>query len=84
MSLQTAQSGFFGRRRALRVGIGLTVGLTSALAFAGCSEPLMSERDPRTQYDRYDLARNNYAQQYVEDEFGRKQPNLRGRLGKNR
>ncbi|MFM9958907.1 MAG: hypothetical protein ACKVZJ_12620 [Phycisphaerales bacterium] len=47
---------------------------------AGCSRPLLSPKDQRSQYDRYDRARNQYAQQFKEDEYGRKTPNLRGRL----
>ena len=47
---------------------------------AGCGKPLLSPREERTQYDRYDRVRNNYSQQYVEDEFGVERPNLRERL----
>jgi hypothetical protein len=46
----------------------------------GCSKPLLSPAEVRSQYDRYDRVRAEYAQQYVEDEFGRKKPNIRGRL----
>lgn len=46
----------------------------------GCQKPLFSSKDERTQYDRYDLSRSQYAPQTIEDEFGRKEPNLRGRL----
>lgn len=46
----------------------------------GCSRPLLSPKDQRSQFDRYDKARNQYAPQFVEDEYGRKKPNLRGRL----
>ena len=52
-----------------------------ALAAAGCARPLLSPDDERSPYDRYDALRNQYAQQYVEDEFGRRNPNLRARLG---
>lgn len=47
----------------------------------GCTEPLLSPREMRTQYDRYDAVRNQLAPAYIEDEFGRLTPNLRGRLG---
>lgn len=46
----------------------------------GCVKPLFPTKAPRTQYDRYDAVRNQHSQQYVEDEFGRRVPNLRGRL----
>ena len=51
-----------------------------ALAAGGCSKPLLAPNDQRSPFDRYDLVRGNYAPQYVEDKFGRQQPNLRGRL----
>jgi len=55
------------------------IGVALAL-LAGCSKPLLSPEDSRTQYDRYDRSRNQYSPQYVEDEFGDRTPNLRGRL----
>lgn len=51
-----------------------------AVFACGCSRPLLSPKDQRSQFDRYDKARNQYAPQFVEDEYGRKKPNLRGRL----
>lgn len=66
-------------RRCFRVGfIGLLLG--GAFGMSGCAKPLLSPREPRSQYSRYDLVRNQYAPQYLEDEFGRRIPNLRGRL----
>jgi hypothetical protein len=47
---------------------------------AGCSKPLLSPSDQRTPFDRYDAVRNQFAQQYVKDEFGQLKPNLRARL----
>jgi hypothetical protein len=52
----------------------ITTGVT------GCVDPLLSPNEPRSQYSRYDLVRGRFAPQYVEDEFGRRKPNLRGRL----
>lgn len=53
----------------------------AALACAcGCSKPLLAPADQRTPFDRYDAIRGTYATQYVEDKFGRRQPNLRARL----
>jgi hypothetical protein len=49
-------------------------------ALSGCSKPLLGPTDERTPFDRYDAVRGNYAPQYVENEFGRQQPNLRARL----
>ncbi|MGQ0628505.1 MAG: hypothetical protein ACT4PL_10455 [Phycisphaerales bacterium] len=72
------------RLRMLRVSPLLAGGL-SALALVmmvggGCARPLLSPEDERSPYDRYDALRNQYAQQYVEDEYGRQKPNLRARL----
>lgn len=47
---------------------------------AGCGRALLSPKDERSQYDRYDRVRNDYATQYVQDEYGRQLPNLRARL----
>ncbi|MDX9911307.1 MAG: hypothetical protein RBS39_05710 [Phycisphaerales bacterium] len=47
---------------------------------AGCAKPLLAPDKPRSQYDRFDAARNVRAEQYVFDEYGRRQPNLRERL----
>ena len=60
--------------------------MTSAIAAAlllsltGCNKPLLSPTRDRSQYDRYDRVRGQFVPQYIEDEYGRKTPNLRGRL----
>ncbi|HHN77879.1 MAG TPA: hypothetical protein ENK11_04285 [Phycisphaerales bacterium] len=51
-----------------------------ALSSQGCRQAPLSEKDERSQFDRYDLVRDEYAPAYLEDEYGRKIPNLRGRL----
>ncbi len=48
---------------------------------SGCSKPLLAPSDERTPFDRYDNVRGRYAPQYIENEYGRREPNLRGRLG---
>ena len=48
---------------------------------AGCSQPLLAPTDERSPFDRYDNVRGRYAPQYIENEYGRREPNLRGRLG---
>ncbi len=45
-----------------------------------CQAPLFSHRETRTQYDRYDRSRNQFEPQFLQDEYGVRQPNLRGRL----
>jgi hypothetical protein len=64
------------RRRDLAAG----VGLVALLALAGCQKPLFPANSPRTQFDRFDEVRNQSAPQYVQDEFGRRRPNIKGRL----
>ena len=54
------------------------IGLSCA---SGCSKPLLAPTDERTPFDRYDNVRGRYAPQYIENEYGRREPNLRGRLG---
>jgi hypothetical protein len=53
----------------------------AAMMMVGCSKPLLAPSDERTPFDRYDNVRGRYAPQYVENEYGRREPNLRGRLG---
>lgn len=47
----------------------------------GCGKPLLSAEEQRSQFDRYDDIRNQYAPQYITDEYGQRTPNLRARLG---
>ena len=62
--------------------VGLLMLAGVCIASAGCAEVLFDPKKPRTQYDRYDRLRGDYAPQYIEDEFGQRHPNLRGRLGR--
>lgn len=50
----------------------------------GCGKALFPQDEARTQFDRYDRSRDEYAPMYIEDEFGRQRPNLQGRLSPNR
>ena len=52
----------------------------SALTMTGCNKTPLRKDDQRSQFDRYDATRNERAPAYVQDAFGRRQPNLRGRL----
>jgi len=60
------------------------VALLGCLAASGCQRALFPREADRTQYDRYDRIRQEYASQYRTDEFGRRKPNLRGRLSPDR
>lgn len=63
------------------IGLAMIVLMQSAmLGLGGCGKPLLSPTEPRSQYDRYDAIRAQRAQSFVFDEFGRRRPNLRGRL----
>ncbi len=59
--------------------IGAVILFTPLLS--GCQKTLFSPREGRSQFDNYDMSRGQHPPQYVEDEFGRRTPNLRGRLG---
>lgn len=52
----------------------------SAIAMQGCTKAPLAPTEERSPFDRYDAVRGNFAPQYVEDKFGRRQPNLQGRL----
>ena len=64
------------RKRTARLILLLTV----ATAVCGCQKPLFPANQPRTQFERFDKVRNQSAPQYIEDEFGRRRPNVQARL----
>ncbi len=51
-----------------------------ASALSGCANPLLPEKEDTSQFAAYDRARGITVAPFVEDEFGRRRPNLRGRL----
>lgn len=54
--------------------------LCSASTLTACRQPPLRASDPRSQFDHYDLTRNEHEPAYWFDEYGRRQPNLKGRL----
>lgn len=50
------------------------------LGGVGCQKTVLRPDDHRSQFDRYDQSRNQRAEPFLEDEFGRRTPNLRERL----
>ncbi|MCA9293490.1 MAG: hypothetical protein KDA20_06730 [Phycisphaerales bacterium] len=68
------------RSRLAAVTLAMVAGGALAVSLAGCAKPLFPKGVERTQFDRYDLARNTHQPAYIEDEFGRRTPNLKGRL----
>jgi hypothetical protein len=74
----TAHSGT-RTRPLLMLGLAV-IGAVVILASSGCRRPVFSPNEDRSQYDRFDQARDTRTQTLIEDEFGRKVPNLRKRL----
>ncbi|HVU64608.1 MAG TPA: hypothetical protein VHC70_11570 [Phycisphaerales bacterium] len=71
------------RRPSARTTLWLLLGASASLCLlgvVGCSRPLLGPTDERSPFDRYDNVRGRYAPQYIENEYGRREPNLRGRL----
>ncbi|GMV26688.1 MAG: hypothetical protein AMXMBFR58_27190 [Phycisphaerae bacterium] len=54
--------------------------LVLVLVSTGCQKALFSPDEERSPYDRYDAIRAQRPPATVEDEFGYKKPNVRGRL----
>ncbi|CAG0969262.1 hypothetical protein PHYC_01152 [Phycisphaerales bacterium] len=67
-------------RKVARIVGGIVVVAGVALGPAGCGDPLLSENEPRSQYDLTDAARDRRAPTYVWDNKGDRQPNIRGRV----
>lgn len=61
-------------------GRALIAALSLCAITGGCEKPLLSDNEERSQFDRYDAVRSQLPPPYIEDEFGRQRPNLRGRL----
>lgn len=55
-------------------------GLALLLVLGGCQKTALRPDDVRSPYDRYERVRAERAEPYLEDEYGRRTPNLRGRL----
>lgn len=56
----------------------LALGVAPALG--GCKRSALRADDERSQFTRYDRTRNADAAPFIEDEYGRRTPNLRARL----
>ena len=76
---RSAQAQNLAPRRSLAlIAAALLIGVSGGML--GCNRSPLRVTDERSQFDRYDQTRNALASPYLEDEFGRRQPNLRGRL----
>jgi len=58
----------------------LAIGILSATGLVACKRTALRPDDERTQFSRYDRTRNEDSAPFIEDEFGRRTPNLRARL----
>ncbi len=63
-------------RRLVLLGLGVAV----VSSLGGCVRTALRPDDERTQFSRYDRTRNEDSAPFIEDEFGRRTPNLRARL----
>jgi hypothetical protein len=71
-------------RRAARSVGAVVVVLTVSAALPGCVKPLFPTGSVRTQFETYDVVRNQHEPDFFYDEYGRRTPNLRGRLRTNK
>jgi hypothetical protein len=61
----------------------IIVGALALLPLQACQKTLLKKDDPRSPFDRYNQTRAQHAPPFLEDEFGRRTPNLRDRLVKS-
>ena len=54
--------------------------LTAGACLAACNKPLFPADQPRTQFERFDQVRNQSTPEYIDDEFGRRRPNVQARI----
>ena len=57
--------------------------LLALIPLQSCQKTLLKKDDPRSPFDRYNQTRSQHAPPFLEDEFGRRTPNLRDRLVKS-
>jgi hypothetical protein len=67
-------------RRHARSLTSAAVLLLTIIGLGACQRTALRPDDTRSQFDRYDQARSQRAQPFLEDEFGRRTPNLKERL----
>lgn len=66
------------RRMVARSVLALLV--SCAAMVSGCGKPIFTPDEPRSQFDRVQAVRDRRVPGSVEDEFGYRRPNIRGRL----
>jgi len=70
------------QRSFMRTCAFLALGFT-ALSLQSCQRALFPEKEPRTQFETYDLMRQRFIPLEEPDVFGEPKPALRARLGRN-
>lgn len=68
------------RSTAVRVVGFIVVAVLLCASATGCRKPLLTSDEDRSQFHRYDRVRDQDDPSFLMDEFGRRRPNLRGRL----
>lgn len=58
----------------------LALAVLVVAALGACKRSALRNDDDRTQFSQYDRTRNVDSAPFIEDEFGRRTPNLRARL----
>jgi hypothetical protein len=58
----------------------LIAAVAACVLLSACAKPLLAADEDRSQFQRYDRVRDLDSSAYYMDEFGRRRPNLRGRL----
>lgn len=70
------------KRAASKPSLLILVACLALPALSGCQRTVLKKDDPRSPFDRYNLTRAQHAPPFLEDEYGRRTPNLRQRLVK--
>jgi hypothetical protein len=73
-------NGLSAKVRVAAQACGVPLVLAALTALPACQRPLFDPNEGRSQYDRYDGIRAQYAPQFIENEYGQRIPNLRARL----
>lgn len=58
----------------------MVLAMAAVAGLSACNKTVLRPDDVRSPYDRYERSRAERADPYLYDEYGRRTPNLRGRL----
>lgn len=61
----------------------LILAVLPLFSMSACQKTLLKKDDARSPFDRYNQTRAQHAPPFLEDEYGRRTPNLRDRLVKS-